>query len=314
MIPASWLWAAFGLLLSFLGLVAGVGLLVRAVWGRVPRFLGADEFLYHLAEHRICYAGGRVGSGKTRTGVILSYLFQTLGMSDWTISNMPLSWSVPAWSAPGFKVFVLLDEAGAFLDARRFANKGQTDIVNNITGYMRKLEAYVYVASRLSPDARLRAVSLQRTISFQPFLLLDAYSWGLEDGENKAGGLFWIWGANWAWEVDRDNPTPKYADRAIPGGVRFINEWFTRAVRAVQLDEDRDANDFAPGQEEDERQFFDRIGLVYGLGPVRGADSSGAGQDRTVHDSPASVGEGGGTVYHGLVSESYRAGGRSFGM
>lgn len=196
------------------------------------RFLNADDFLRHAISHRIVFLGGNYGTGKSSLSVALSYLLLSSGLADYCVSSMPVAWAIPAAVCPPSNFVALLDELGVEFDARSFADKGQNKARRSIVAFMRKLNAFAIVSSKVTPDITFRPLVVQRAFSLAPIVPLDIYSYGLEEGKMAAMGHFGLWHRDWLWKVDAYNPCPKYGNEYVPteNASQEIVTLFDRAI------------------------------------------------------------------------------------
>lgn len=306
--------AVFGVVLGGLALVAVVSWAYQQTpAGRAPQWFGGDEFLMHLREHRIVFNGGRYGSGKSSGIVFLSYLFLRYDIAEKCISNMPVSWAVPAVHVAPYSFVVLLDELGVFFDARSFGSKQQNKFRKNVVAYLRKFNSYLFVASRVSPDASFRGLAVQRLWSFIPFIPLEIYQWSLEDGEHSPSGYFGFWNRGWTWRVDTVDPSPKYVHNFIPSSVKPIEDLFIRAVEEVVEDDEW----YDPNNIEEERareDYFKWLGLEYRRSPnSREGAWAGEVRENTSREGDTDTADsGGGQILIGVSGEVNRSGRTGF--
>lgn len=211
------------------------------------KFLQADDFLRHMFEHRMCFLGGNYGTGKSSLAVALAHLILSQGLAENCIATMPVCFAIPAEYCPLSNFIALLDEFGVEYDARSFGAKEQNKVRRSIVAYLRKLNAYAIVSSKVSPDISFRPLIVQRAFSLYPALPLDIYTYGLEEGEMVAMGHFMVWDRAWLWRVDRDNPSAKYGNEFVPSESQTdeITKFFARAISAAKEIADLpDANAF----------------------------------------------------------------------
>jgi hypothetical protein len=186
------------------------------------KLLRADDFLNAFAEHRILYASGRYGSGKSSLGVALAWDFGRRRMVDHCISSMPIAFGEPARNVAG-DAFVLLDEAGVFYDARRFADRKQNEFRTGAVAYLRKINSYLYISSRVVPDASFRALTVQRALAIINGRI-EVYKWALQDAAVDISGWFLLLDRAWTWRMRL------YDHRYIPAGAIHIEEWFKKVT------------------------------------------------------------------------------------
>jgi len=259
-------------------------------------FFGADDFLRHVIEHRVLYAGGRLGSHKSAVCVALSWLFHREGLVKYTVGTCPVSWGVDARLAPATDVCAILDEAGVWFDARNYGSGKQNVFRKTLLAYLRRLNAILLVPSRLSPDVSFRVLTVQRTFSFEFIgVPLDIYTYALGDGELGAEGRFGVYDLAWLWRVDNYNPSQKYADDYIPGGLDAIQGLFERGM-AAHGEADADPHQFPTTDPDTFRAYCKRLGLVPRESDrVHGAFAGSRG-DLSLANSAEGSGEQGGQL------------------
>lgn len=276
------------------------------------KLLGATDFLSHVAQHRILNLGGDVGTGKSSLAVALSYLWLRGRLADKVVSTMPIAFAVPAARiTPPANFVAVLDELGTELDSRSFGNKRQNSVRVNILAFLRKLNITVIVASRISPDASFRSLTVQRIWNLNPLLPLEVYNYGIEDGKTEAFGTFMVWDRGWLWNK-RVHPTPLYGHEAVPGGFTPIFDLFARAV-AEARNVSEEPNDWP---ESDNSKFSRWLGMAF-----RSADDSlsepaqrGDGEVAPGEGDSGSWGRSYGEVLAGAVTDTARSGGSRFNM
>lgn len=196
------------------------------------KFYQADDFLRQMFEHRLCFLGGNYGTGKSSLAVALAHLILSSGLAENCIACMPVCFAIPAEYCPVSNFVALLDEFGVEYDARSFGGKEQNKVRRSIVAYLRKLNAYAIVSSKVTPDVSFRPLIVQRAFSLYPMLPLDIYSYGLEEGEMVTAGHFMVWDRAWLWRVDRYNPSAKYGNEFVPSESQTdeISKFFARAI------------------------------------------------------------------------------------
>ena len=272
------------------------------------KFLHADEFMAVVLEHRVLYFAGEKGSGKSSVMAAMSYLLLRLGKAKHCVATMPLAWAMPADMCPSANYIACLDELGTKLDARSFAEKGQNEMRVSALAFPRKLNVFILLASVIVPDASFRALTVQRTMRFWPFLPLEIFYYGFDYGKQQKAGWFAVWDRGWLWRVDKNNPSPKYGSEYVLSSVEPVFSLFRRSIADAQGIEEPNF----VGDEEDRQEFARWLGVEYGPSAdhVPDSDNGQNGGDQSGQSDTTETGQG--RVFNGRVSATNRAGGITF--
>jgi len=268
------------------------------------RFINSDDFLRHFVAQRVCTFAGQYGSGKTSLAVALSYLLESSGIVEYTVSTSPIVWAINPWDCPSSNFCVVLDELGTEFDNRSFADRKQNKMRTALLAFPRKLNMYIIVSSFVSPDVSFRFISVQRIFSFNPLLPLELYSYGIENGEVKQQGWFGVWDRAWLWRRDRDNPSPKYGSEAVPDSEYFaqVVALIERAIRDARPSDKSPVQFFgSEDQLEALRQFY-KVG--YHPTPDNILQPQDKKQRETISGGDSASGAEVGQVLGGVVSQS----------
>jgi hypothetical protein len=119
--------------------------------------LRGEPFLLMVKNFRLCWLGGRYGSGKTSLAVRLAIEFVHRGWARYIVTNFPSVVSDDIQSIPPRDAVVILDEAGVFLrDAE----------LDRITAYLRKFNITLLLASVIPVSQRARTLNIQRVLNY----------------------------------------------------------------------------------------------------------------------------------------------------
>lgn len=275
-------------------------------------FINADDFLRSFFAQRVVTLAGQYGSGKTSLAVALSYLLQSSGAVEYTVSTSPIVWAVNPWDCPPANFCVVLDELGTEFDNRSFADRKQNKMRTALLAFPRKLNMYIIVSSFVSPDVSFRFISVQRMFDLHPFLPLEVYSYGIDNGDIREKSWFAIWDRDWLWRTDVNNPSPKYGSEAVPDSEYFaqIVALIDRAIRSARPSDKSPVEFYGSEAQIAALREFYRVGhhtppdiVLFppektGRAPVQGADTS------PIESVPALLG--------GNVNQAPSIAGRSF--
>ncbi len=118
--------------------------------------LQGAEFLDLLRNFRICWLGGRFGGGKTAFAERLGVEFVDRGWADHIVGNFPSVLHTDISRIECKDCFIVLDEAGVWLDDREF---------DKVTAFLRKRNMTVVLASVLPVSLRAKTLNVQRTFN-----------------------------------------------------------------------------------------------------------------------------------------------------
>lgn len=276
------------------------------------RFVNADTFLRHFVAQRVVTLAGQYGSGKTSIAVALSYLLQSGGIVEATVSTSPIVWAIPPWDCPSSNFVVILDELGTEFDNRSFADRKQNKMRTSLLAFPRKLNMYIIVSSFVSPDVSFRFISVQRLFDLNPLLPFEIYSFGIENGDIKSAGWFGIWDRAWLWRTDRDNPSPKYGSEAVPDTEYFaqIVALIERAIRDARPSDKSPVQFFGSESEQQALRQFYRVG--YNTPPDIVLQSKEASSRKAVSGADSSPQTTDAPILGGVVNQTVSSAGRSF--
>lgn len=119
--------------------------------------LRGEAFLLAVRNFRLCWIGGRYGSGKTSLAVRLAIEFLHRGWARYIVANFPSVVSDDIQSIPPRDAVVILDEAGVFL---RDAD------LDRITAYLRKFNITLLLSSVIPVSQRARTLNIQRLLNY----------------------------------------------------------------------------------------------------------------------------------------------------
>jgi hypothetical protein len=116
--------------------------------------LQGDIALQVIQSMRLVWLAGRVGGGKTSLAVRCGIEFVERGWSRHILTNFPCAVATPLNVLTELRdVFVILDEAGAWMDNALF---------DQVVAYLRKRNVTVFMPSYLAPPTRGRSLYIQR--------------------------------------------------------------------------------------------------------------------------------------------------------
>jgi len=197
-------------------------LTLKDVWGLEVKsgiypFFSATRFFHVLTNHRMCYIRGALGSGKSTLAAWLCAFLLTFRdefgrvFAKRVASNIPHRWPRPTLSQGCDMSVIWFDELGLFVDSRAWA---KTD--NRYWAGLRKLRSVIIGSSRVPVDKRLAELWVQRTTDFPFNRLTNAwfFLWGYESGDERDGGMFFVYRPQTIWEF-----YPTYSYPTSPGGV-----------------------------------------------------------------------------------------------
>lgn len=281
-------------------------------FGVMIRFINADDFLRHFVAQRVVSLAGQYGSGKTSLAVALSYLLQSGGIIEATVSTSPIVWSIPPWDCPSSNFCVVLDELGTEFDNRSFADRKQNKMRTALLAFPRKLNMYIIVSSFVSPDVSFRFITVQRMFDLNPMVPFEIYSYGIENGDIKSQGWFGIYDRAWLWRVDRDNPSPKYGSEAVPDSEYFaqIVALIERAIREARPSDKSPVEFFGSESEREALRQFYRMGYNPNADTI--LQSPQAPSRTAVSGADNSPGPSNEQVLGGFVAQTSSSGGHSF--
>jgi len=220
------------------------------------RMLNATPFLMSVGSNRVLWLAGEYGSGKTSLAVALAYLLVYHRRADVVVSSTPCAFAVPLSLAPLSGFVAILDEAGVEWDNRSFGDRKQNMARKRVLAYLRKLNAYVILSSKVAPDVSFRALTVQQLWSFSWLgLPLEVFSYGYEDGVVGVTGWFGLHNRDWLWTTGSSAPSPKYGHDHVPLGFDSFVAHFQLAI-ASAVDDVEDPNECKPEDGEVLRRWF----------------------------------------------------------
>jgi hypothetical protein len=210
---------------------------------------------------------------------------------------------------PYHSFVAVMDELGTDVDARAFADKRQNNIRKQLLAFPRKLNIYIIVASRTSPDVSFRSLTAQRMASVPG--LGEVWGYAFVDGKQSTGGWFILRGRAWCWRGRSNNPFPSalYGHEYVPGSMDAVYTHFEKCIEvAAGVVNPQEAAD-----SEGAENIAGRFGVVYrpSTGPVSG--SNNRKDNQPIQGQSASFGawESSGTL-GGVVNETVNSAGISY--
>lgn len=154
-------------------------------------FYGASIAMQYLELYRVCYIGGRPGSGKTSLAFRMAYELYKRGFVRYIISNCRSVWSEPLErvvlrDGKFVDACIVLDEAGLFMQSGKDADK--------FLAFLRKLNVVLIMPSVSKPAAKVQAVTVQRLFNYQVAgLPLWSYRMDLMSGRiEESTSFYWL--------------------------------------------------------------------------------------------------------------------------
>jgi len=151
---------------------------------KTARFIGAGIFVEMVKNFRVLWVRGRYGGGKTSLTVLLSGKLLAEGIVNQVVSNIPMTFSVPA-SDPLKDACLVLDEAWMYIEGR--------NDVKDYGAFIRKQNDILLLPSVFPVHARFSSFYVTRIFNgYIVGLPVWWYRWTLRDKDIKETGVFGV--------------------------------------------------------------------------------------------------------------------------